>query len=221
MADGTTMVKAIADVRSYIDDREGRRWDREQCVRAIHSALSQCMEHYARAGGERFDVEESITTVGTTGVSLIEQDPLTIRTVHLTDASGGWRVRLRAADMGQVYTPDTETRYLVLRYVPRPKLPQQDDDVMCGLIPGTQRPWPAFERWVCMRAAMELGITDKDSREDLYAAEDRLRVEVTSADRIPKMLPWPRPSAARYGDVRWRWFPGTAVLSLVNAYSGG
>jgi hypothetical protein len=212
--DGVTLGDAIADVRGYIDDREGRRWDRDQVVRAIHSALSSCMELYGRHGGERFDVEAEVTSTSD-GVSLITQDPLAIRHLLLQNSGAGtWTTPIHAADPRHRGAPDTSTRTMLVRYMPRPAMPMQDDDVLMGLIPGNQRPWPAFERWVCMRAAMELGITDKDDRAGLHMAEETRRVEIIDTQRIPGALPWPRGARSWWRDLRWVWFPQTAVLKL-------
>ena len=173
--DGTTTEQAIADVRSYIDDRQGRRWDRQQVVRALHSALSSCLERYARAGGDRFEREIEVTTDGADGVSLVAYEPIAIRRVLAVTSSG--TAPIHGADPGLRGSYDTQSRDLIIRYVPHPLLPQDDTDPLVSSLAGDQRPWPAFERWVCMRAGLELGITDKDQRDDLKEAEAALRVE--------------------------------------------
>lgn len=214
--DGTTLVQAIADVRGYIDDSEGRRWDRDQCKRAIHSALSGAMELYGRTGGDRFDVEGSFSAVGADGVSLITENPIAIRQVLIADGADGWTWAVRAADPAVRGVADTSTRTLTIRYMPSPLMPEHDDDVLCGLIPGVQRPWPAFERWVCMRAARELGIKDKDERSELHAAEAKLEAECLAMERTPRALPWSSGRPGRFGDLRWLWLHQTATLKIVS-----
>lgn len=215
MADGATVKQCVSDVASYLDDTRHRRWTEDQVIRGLQGALSSCMEVYARCGGDRFDQEVEVTTDGASGVSLREQDPLSIKRVVYSFGDGQWSHPLHAADPGTRGVTDTSNRDLLIRYVPRPLMPTAVTDILVGLIPGDQRPWPAFERWVCMRAARELGIKDKDDRAQLAVAEAKIEREVCATEPIPRMLPWPRNREKRWGELRWLWFAQTGVMTLV------
>lgn len=207
--DAVTLSEAVADVRSYLDDRQGRRWDANQVRRALHSALSSCVELYAVKGGDRYDVEISRTTDGENGVLLEEEAPLAIRLVLL---DGQWQSPLRAADPSLRGTPDEEDRDLIIRYTAQPALPTADTDYLLGA-----RAWPVMERWVCMRAALELGITDKDQRADLERQAEAKQSEALSSERTPKSLPWPRGPHRRKPTLRWLWSHETRRITLYHA----
>lgn len=212
---GTTLDEAIADVRGYIDDRLSRRWTDAQITRALHSCISSCLEDYAARGGDRFDDEVTVTAVGGVGVSLLTLDPLKIRAVLVNEVTGGpWTFPLHSADPEIRGTVDTTTRPLLIRLVKRPPMPQLGTDKLIGVVAGESRPWPAFERWVCMCAALELRTTDDDPRNTLASIEQQASDKVLSIARIPQTLPWPRERRRWLWDLRWVFQPRTAQLTL-------
>jgi hypothetical protein len=198
-----TLEEAITDVRSHIDDRQSRNWTDNQVRRALWRALSGCLSEYARAGGERFDVEAERTSDGENGVLLVEEAPILIRHVLLDEE---WRTPIRAVDPSIRGTTDTTSRDLIIRYVPAPTLPQDDTDHLLGA-----DEWPAMDGWICAKAAIYLGVSDNDDRPGLERAEARLRAEVLTSQRIPHAKPWPRGRVSR---LRYLWTPGEKRLTL-------
>lgn len=214
----TTLTEAIADARSHIDDTLGRRWTDAQVTRALHSCVSSCIEEYAARGGERFDEDVEVDTDASGEVELLTYDPLTIRSIVLAVDTAGWTTPIDECDAASRGMPDLTERTLKIRLVKRPPMPEAGSDLLVGVTSGAMRSWPAFDRWVCMRAAQELGTKDDKVRAALDLVEAKKRTEVMSIARIPKKLPWPRARNARWWwDLRWLWTPRTAVLSLHQA----
>ncbi len=212
----TTLGEAIEDVRGYLDDRQGRRWTDAQVTRALHSALSQCVSEYGSRGGDAFDEEINVTTVASVGVSLAVYDPLLIRAVILSMNVGGpWTSPIRRCTIDTRGIPDETARDLLIRIVRRPTLPQETTDMLVGVDVGAARPWPAFERWVCTCAALELRTTDNEPMETLMDVNQRLEEKCLSIARTPQTLPWPRKRrATNYDELQWIYQPRTALLSL-------
>lgn len=215
-----TLEEARADVRSYIDDRNGRRWSDDQLKRTLHGAVSACMEQVAAAGVDRFDDEINVDTSASTGAaSLMLHDPIAVRAVLVAQTSSGpWSYELKPADPKRRGALDTESRSLLVRLVKRPPMPEADTDLLVGCDDGAARSWPAFDRWVCMVAALDLTPTDDDPRMTLISREREMRARILEVQRIPGSLPWlagrRREWATGIGALRWIWKPRQAELTL-------
>jgi hypothetical protein len=221
--DSITLDEAIADVRSYIDDVRARRWTPAQVTRALGGALSECVEEYAGKGGDRFLEDIDVQTTATTGaVSLFAYDPIDVRAVLVRpSASAVANFTIRRGDTAALGALDSQARRLRLRITRRPLLPKSGTDLLVGGEDGKARAWPAFERWVCMVAGLDLLPKDNDPNLTLMRRESELRAKVLETVRLPSSLPWPREQRHTWANLRWHWKPREAVIELRNASVGG
>lgn len=218
-APAMTLAQAITTTRGYLDDRQlddagdGRRWSRDDVIGALQRNLSGCVEDYAQNGGDRFMQEVEVETDSTGEVSLLTYDPLAFHAM-LVVVDSNVTFPVRAADPALRGPRDQTARDLIVRLTGRPRMPTVDDDALVGVDGGEVRAWPAFEAWVCMCAALELGVTDNDDRATLEAAEARQQRKVKDTRPMPLNKPFPPKRSHAVMALEYVWFPANGKIRL-------
>ncbi len=213
-----TLAQARLFVREYLDDRSGRRWGDSTVDLALRTALSACVDDYRAEGGDRFDEDADVSTDSTGAVSLASYDPLDVSAV-LVDVSGGF-VPVRGGDRYALGQADATARDLRVVLVRHHDVPTDPADLLVGVTVGAARSWPAFDQWICARAALQLGATDDDRRQALRESLAECKRSALAHARAPRVMPWCDASAARspYGSIlgrlRWVYDAQTRSLSL-------
>lgn len=213
-----TLAEARTFVREYLDDRAGKRWSTSVVDLALRTALSACVDDYRAEGGDRFDEDADVTTGSDGTVSLASYDPLDVAAV-LADVSGGY-VPIMGGDRYALGQVDQTARDLRVVLVRRYAVPTDPDDLLVGVSTGAARSWPAFDQWVCARAALQLGTTDDDRRQALRESLAECRRSALSHARAPRVMPWGDAAASRspfgslLGRMRWVYDANARVLSL-------
>lgn len=219
---------AREQVLENLDDESGQRYAREtgtntesfrKLDRKLKSALCACLDDYVAAGGDRFN--ESLPTATTSGTAGLAAEYVR----HIVDVrvdNGVSTYRLAEGDVGAGGLPDETDRDLLLTVVRWFEPPQVPDpqDLLMGTEVGAAPSWDAFDEWVCARAALDLGVKDKEGDRQAILAnlEARLRRSVMGAKRTPSSKPWPERSLPPFflsGRLRWMWLPHDQELRLV------
>lgn len=219
-----TVKAARATVLDHLDDEAGARFarvngaaDYTKVDRFLRVAVDMCLDAY---GGEAFNETITATTSADDGtVGLAQEQIRRIRGV-LYSPTDGVLSSVDAGDDLAGYKPDYAARALTLKIVRRFPIDDvpSEDDLLLGTIDGAARSWDAFDGWVCLNAAFLAGIKDKERREDLLLAEDRLAKSIKGKPTIPQALPWGgrqqrRTSLAQ--QLSWLWTGRTQTLALV------
>lgn len=220
-----TLAEARAQLLGHLDDEAGRRFapvrdgaqDWTNADRALRVSLSCCLDDLVANGVSRLDRRITVTTDATGLVDLSTYDPVEVRGV-LIDLDIG-RYRLEEHDHFSGSANDTEARDLVVFLVPRCDIPtaDADDELLIGRLVGEVRSWPALGQWVVARAALQVGVKDKDRREGLQEFAKDLRKSVVESPRTPALLPYSdnRGAYSVYSRLRWEWRPHTRQLAVV------
>lgn len=229
MTDSLTVGEARDEVLERLDDQKGRRYAPEalggaryqRIDRALRTALDRCVDDYAVAGGDRLDEEVAKTTSASTGsCSLLAERPAVIRWVTAEPSTSNL-YPLEEADKGMGGLPDLSERDLRLRFVRRFRLAASPaaSDVLVAVdgVEGTARSWPAFDEWVCVRAALLLGTKDKEGTERLGELSNDLASAAIGQPRTPSSYPWPMPDnrSRLLRRLRWSFTPSTFTLQLL------
>lgn len=217
-----TLTQARTLVLEHCDDETGERYnqagDYAKLDIALASALSRCLADYVGASGDNFTEEASVTTSAADGtVSLSSQTPIDVRGVLISLGSSFAKVRaLRRLDRE---IPDQVARSLVVSFVREYPLPTTAGHPLVGNGATAANSWPAFDHWVCARAALQLGIKDNELRAALAALEADCRESVKARVRLPRSADWPAPRGGGggiYDSLRWTFLkPSTLQLVRV------
>lgn len=217
MGQQATLSEARTFVREYLDDRRGARWSDAVVDLALRTAISASVDDYRAEGGDRFDEDVDVSTDEDGAVSLALYDPADVAAV-LVGVTSGYEP-IRGGDRYALGRSDQTARALRVTLVRRYDVPTDPDDYLVGVEMGAARSWPAFDQWVCARAAMQLGSTDDDRRQALRESLAECRRSALSHARTPRVMPWgsPRtrtPYLADLGRLRWIYDAHERVLSL-------
>lgn len=211
-----TLTQARAEARGLLDNTEITRWTNAQTDSALNSALSTCLDRYARDGGDHFDVETTATTSATDGsVQLGGLKPIYVRDIGVT--VGNNTSRLKKKDAMRRGYPDLVARTLRVLYVPQYVVPVTEAHPLVGVGATPAASWLGFDKWVCAEAAHELAIKDGEqariARLELFA--ERKRMDAIDRRSNPAGNEWPRAErAAATEDLMWSWVPSTATVYL-------
>ena len=218
MASQATLAQARSLVREYLDDRGARRWDDAAVDLALRAALSACVDDYRAEGGDRFDEDVDVSTDSSGTVSLGAYDPLDVSAV-LVSVSGGY-VPLQGGDRRQLGQADATARDLRVVLCRRVDVPTQAADLLVGSTVGAARSWPAFDQWVCARAALQLGSTDDDRRQALRESLADCKASSLAHARTPRVMTWDSSALRRFpfyslvGRLRWVYDQHARTLAL-------
>jgi hypothetical protein len=223
---GLTLEEARAQVLSHLDDEDGRRFapisggvqDFANVDRALRSSLSRCIDDMAGAGVERL-VREIEVTSDTDGVADVSAyDPADVLDVYIIP-SGTIRYRIEQGSRLDRWSAETTERSLVVRLRQKYDIPPEDadDELLLGRLDGEARGWPALDDWICARAALHVGIRDKDKREGLIALAADLERSVLRSPQTPRFQPYPgaAPYRSVYTRLRWLWDESARTVKLV------
>jgi hypothetical protein len=211
---GNDVPISVADarerVRRHLDDQgtTAPRFADAEIDQEISTALSATVEEYARAGGERFDVETLVTTTSAGIADLSDIDIIDIRCVSIDTGAG--LVPLEPGDRASRRQVATGVRDLSAVVVLRPALPDDDED------PLLEGAWPDIEALIVARAALYLcpkSIETRVQRLELVIAD--LKDTVMRHARVPRSYELRDRVRAR---VSWVWMP---VAKEIHLYIGG
>ena len=188
MAVQATLAQARSLVREYLDDRRGDRWNDATVDMALRSTLSACLDDYRAEGGDRFDEDADVATSSAGTVSLASYDPLDVSAV-LASVTGGY-VALKGGDRYQLGQADQTARSLRVVLTRRYDVPSQAADLLVGSAVGAARSWPAFDQWICARAALQLGSTDDDRRQALRESLSECKRSALAHPSSPREMTW-------------------------------
>lgn len=213
-----TLLQARAKVLQFLDDASNRRWSDAQIDDALTDALSTCINRYALSGGDRFDLEVTGTTSASTGsVSLSAVLPARIKQVAVV--VGNTTYRLTQKDPLRRGYADLVARDLRVLYVREYALPTDTGHPLVGVGATAANSWPAFDKWLCLEAANQLGLKDLEQKRLMILREAGDRAEQEALARAPTPGGYPIPRREwnpLYGDLYWQMVqPSTVYLTRV------
>jgi len=202
-----TLAQARTTVQDHVDDGDAVRWtttDAGDIDRALRSAISSCLEKYARKGGRRFNETVSTTTSASTGgVDLSSYNPLLLNNVAIV--VGTQRYALSGVQNQDLGAPDLTARTVELSVMRKPTLSTTTTHPLIGDGATELGSWDDFDNWVCARAAKFLLVKDGAINEALNDLERELKESVMESVDTPRSLRFP--SKARWYSewLRWRY----------------
>lgn len=215
-----TLTEARALALRFLDDPTGARFNVDGAFTAIDgalkNALSKCLSDYVENGGDQFLEETTVTTSAADGtVALTSLGPIDVRSVLYAITSTSWG-KIRPIRRHDRERADLVARSLVVSYVRELALPTNAAHPLVGNGATEAKSWPAFDTWIVARAALELGVTDKDLRPGLIAVEADNRESAMKRHRIPRSGDFPGVRGeVLTADLRWTYLKSTSTLQLV------
>lgn len=202
-----TLAEARTKTGQFLDDASNTRWTTAQVDDALTDALSQCLTRYAQDGGDRFDLEFSGTSSATDGTcSLSSVSPLWIKQVGVVVSPTTYRIPPKDA-MRRGYA-DLNARSVLVLYVREYALSSTASDPLVGVGAVAANSWRAFDRWVCVEAAYQLGMKDLEMGrlQVLRAFADQCAKEALARPSTPSSYGIPRPEwSPLYEDLHWQF----------------
>jgi len=199
-----TLDNARTLTAAFLDDPNHVRWTHAVIGVALQQALSACLSTYASEGGDDFDEEFSITTT-TAGLGTLTTPLVMLRAVQVL--TGTVYYPIVSQNRSQRVVNDTVARDLRCLGVREYTIPTTGNstDPLIGVstvaAPGT---WAAFERWVCLEAALVLAVQDNDQRAGLIANAERTKATVMARANTYTSRPLPDPENALIYASWWR-----------------
>ena len=214
-----TLADARQQVYDHLDDdgtgtTSGTRWSLTAIDRALATALSDCLQQYAAAGGDRLSTELETTSATDGKIDLSSIVPISISNVATRSGGVLWYA-IPAVNLGQRLLDDNIARTVMLVYTRDYQLPTNSAHPLVGVGATAANSWLAFDQWVCARAAQLAKIKDDEVSPALENEQQRLRSSVLSMARIPKSNRFPRPEKWLSRMLGWTWYPNTRVLQVV------
>ncbi len=215
-----TIDQAVAKIRQRLADTSStstsQRWTEAVILDALADALSGCLTTYASQGGDRFDLEASVTTSASTGsVALTSVLPLLVKQVSVVIDSTTYRLQPKNT-MRRGYA-DLTARTLSVLYVREYALSSTTTHPLVGVGAAEANSWRAFDRWVCIEAATQLAPKDMELPriEVLKAERDEARATALMRTSTPAGYEMPRPEwSPLYGNISWQMVqPSTIYLT--------
>lgn len=166
-----TITEAVALVRRYLDekDTDNQRWSDADIKDVLGAQLDRTIHDYLKFNPTGRLTEKKTGTATGGVLDLSTEKPQTIWAVYWV--LGSKLSFVEQLDTGSQWVRDTTDRSLELRMVRTFELSSTDSDPLVG-VGSSAREIPALERVICLRAAHELSIED---REALPMATDVLR----------------------------------------------
>jgi hypothetical protein len=216
---GLTLAEARTLVSQFLDDPNSRRWTTAQIDVALQQALTGCLTDYTSEGGSQFDVEAVVTSSGAGLADLTSLTPI-LKIVGVQYATGAgtgltfYRVEpLRRLDREWI---ENASWTLYINHVRDYVLPTTTTHPLVGNGLTAAPTWPAFDRWVCAEAAMQLGVKDNDQRPGLERLAQAARISALGKSNSPRSYPLslPRGQRATLRQLSYVFTPSTTAPSL-------
>ncbi len=211
---------AITKVRQFLDDTSTTqpRWTDTQLKDALADALNSCLVRYAGEGGDRFDLETTATTSATTGaISIASVLPLLVKQVGVT--VGTTLYRLPTKNMMRRGYADLTARSLTVLYVREYALSSTTTHPLVGVGATEANSWRAFDRWICLEAALQLALKDMEETRlaRLQVMTEKAAAECLARTSTPAGYETPRPEwNPLYDYITWQMVqPSTIYLTRV------
>ncbi len=210
------MTYTLAQARTRIttdllDDKNGTRWDDTKVDRALTVALSQCLDAYSSEGGDRF-LQDSGSVSTSSGVyDASSLNVLRVVNVSLI-VSSTYEVPLPAQLPKDRFISDGSDQDIRLLYVERYALPSTTSHPLVGVGATAANSWDAFDDWVCVTAARQLELLDREQatrRLEEYEAKARASVLDHAPMHVNRRFPRRRPA----GSYAWHWLPTSVYLT--------
>lgn len=213
-----TLTEGRDQVLDFLDDQTGARFNADglftKVDKALSSALSRCVADYVGAAGDNFNEEAAATTSASTGsADLSSLGAIDIRHVLQNLSPSFGKIRpIRRQDREYI---DLTQRTLVVSYVREYVLPTNAGFPLVGNVAVAANTWPAFDNWVCARAALQAGIKNDELRQALVALEADCRESALARIKVPRSSEWPGPGNPWTADLGWTYLKTTSTLQLV------
>lgn len=172
--------EARAYVRAGLLDDDGTRWSDDEVNDALTRAMDSCQSEYVRAGGTSFSGVSSLTSNTSGIVSLVTRE---VHSVQVVDGDNVYPLERVSKD--DFYRADTVARSVKVRHTQRISPTFSSGDPF-GLLSGLPFDWPAFERWVCLRAAKDLALKDGERLLAHEVEHEAAGREVMSSLSVPR-----------------------------------
>lgn len=214
-----TLAVARTRARTHHLDDDGTRWSDTETDEALKAALSACMNEYVSAGGRHWatDTGDVTTTSGAYDISSL--NPLEIHGVSLKRNSLYYPLSRQESTETRRESSSSDLTIRVW-FTPNFAFPTSTSEALIG---DTIDPpeWPAFDEWVCCRAALIMAPKDDERLASLERVEGLLRESVLAAvTRTRSRLPSPpRSSWSRW--YAWTWDPRDQEIKLGDRYTWG
>jgi hypothetical protein len=183
-----TLANARDAVRRLLDDNgTNQRYSTASIDQSLQDAISSCVSDYVSEGGDAFDVEVSVVTVG--GLATLTGPLLCVHGVQIS--SGNTRQNVVALQRSDRTLVDSSVRTLLVECVKDFVLPTNTAHPFIGDGATDGNSWHAFDLWCFAHAALALGITDNDRRPGLVSLEERQRRTALRHKNTPSSRPLP------------------------------
>lgn len=204
-------------VLDHSDDVSGARYNADGTFAkvdiALKSALSRCIADYVGEGGDNFNEETTVSTTSSGTADLSSLGLIDIRSVLVSSSPSFGKVRpIRRQDRQYV---DQVVRSIVVGYVREYALPGNEAHPLVGVTTVAANSWPAFDNWICARAALQLGIKNNELRAALVALEADCRASALARVRIPRSAEWPGAGNPWVMDLGWSYLKTSSTLQMV------
>lgn len=200
---GMTLAEARTQVLELLDD-DNTRWSSANIDVALSSALNSCLLEYTRNGGDRFTEEIETTTTSGGVLDMSSYNPLSVMGVSIK--CGNVWIAIPGIDRSDRFIDDSTARSIRVQFVRTLALPTTTTHPIVGIGATEVNTVPAFDNWVCARAASQLKIKDDEASEPLERLEARLRGAIIGMPRIPQARAFPvRRDALLMRPVKWSY----------------
>ena len=156
-----TITQAIALVRRYLDEKDtsNQRWDSDDIKDVLAAQLDRTVHDYLKYNPSG-RLTEKVTGTASAGVlDLSSEKPQRLWSVYWVKNT---KLQfIEQLDAGSQWMRDTSDRNLELRMVRTFELSTTDSHPLVG-VGATAREIPSLDRVICLRAAQELSIEDRE-----------------------------------------------------------
>lgn len=212
-----TIDDAILACGEILDDPGLHRWTTTQVQAGLKTALSRCLLLYQEDGGDRFDLEATVTTSAVDGsADLSALVPATVIDVGVVTGNITYQIPAKNK-LRRGYT-DAVSRSLLVLYTQEYALSTTTTHPLVGVGATAANSWPDFDDWVCAQASLRLAIKDLEGARlaAIQQREQDTRMTVLGRNRIPGGYPWPRREWSPFYEwLSWQWKPSTNKINTV------
>lgn len=215
-----TIDEAITKVRQRLDDTSttNPRWTDAQVKDALTDAISRCVTKYSDEGGDRFDLESTAfsTSASTGQVDISSIAAAWVKAVGVVVGNTTYMLP-RQSGLRRGY-PDLSARSLRILYVREYEISGTSSHPLIGVGATAANTWRAFDRWVCLEAAVMLTPKDMEMNRIGVLRTERDEAEKSALARpsTPGGYPVPRKEWNPLDPwrLRWQFLPSSSTISL-------
>jgi hypothetical protein len=209
---GLTLAQARDIVEDFLDDNTNSRWSVAQIDTALGYALNSCLNDYLAGGGERLHEIVNVSTDALGKADLSSYNPNFIAGITLS--VGNREFRIPEVSWEERGLNDSQIRPLSIRLLRTFSIPSTTSHPLVGVGATGAKTWPAFEHWVCIRAALFCSTKDAEDRADLQRLESEARDNALVLPAIPKAVPFA--SKPHWYSVwfSWAWDPASQTIQI-------